>query len=765
MDYYYRQRVEVDDLTRQRIRRCRLGRTAYLGQGFDLSPTDAEWTQEQLAELRTDALRLFWIMSVVGYLVWHMAQELASSTSQGMLRPYLILPLPTLALIGTYVVFKRNVRLANIIFLVGWILSPAWASIVLGSSVPATFYPFAALVGAFIITPSIGVAITVVIAVIMIGLDAVSPWILGPSTVVQTVSLSLLMVLGVWILRRHLFVVLNWYAESYARAEQKTREAQEHRAELAKTLKQLDVAYYHLERANSALQTAWKAADEAERAKMELAVNLSHELRTPLNLISGYSEMMLTAPHNYRGVNLPAPYRADMSGVYRSAQHLLALTEDVLDLARVESGHLGLLREPVELGEIIRDAVALLQDFADAKGLALPVDVPNDLPPLVVDRLRIRQVLLNFLGNAVRMTDSGSVLVQVRRLSDHLRISIVDSGPGIAQEDIQSTFHPFVTRDRERSNWQRGAGLGLPISKQLIELHGGEVGVQSTLGVGTTFWFTLPLTPISGSASALARPGLVNRYRTDDRPLLLLTQCDAGVARSLQRHLGSVKMEMATSLATAARRAEEAKATVILAGFDSGSEVPRGSVPIIWCPLSGTNRKARKLGIADYLVKPVSRETLENAISRLECDVSRVLIADDDDRFVRMIERMLESFGRNYIVTTANNGAEALDKLQRDPPDLLLLDWSMPYVNGESVLRQMAQKPSLKNVKVLIISAHDEAEGSAVLGHDLRVYKPEGFHFSELTKVIDGVIRGMAPVRAYLSDCDREPGLDQAILE
>ena len=161
---------------------------------------------------------------------------------------------------------------------------------------------------------------------------------------------------------------------------------------------------------------------------MELATNISHELRTPLNLILGYSEMMITSPASYGGVPLPQPYRGDLNAVYRSAQHLLALSDDILDLAQMEVGRLGLRREAVDLSQVIRDSATLVQDFVEAKGLELRLELLDDAAILLLDRLRIRQVLLNLLTNAARFTVRGQIRVHVMSREQDVLVQIIDTG-------------------------------------------------------------------------------------------------------------------------------------------------------------------------------------------------------------------------------------------------------------------------------------------------------------------------------------------------
>ncbi|MBI2939589.1 MAG: hybrid sensor histidine kinase/response regulator [Chloroflexi bacterium] len=737
--------------------------------------------ETQLRQMQTEALWLFLALAALGYLGWNTVYPWLWSTDEGVTHAYIILPAALPVLGGTWLLLPHSQRAATAVFIGGGLLAISWALYITNAAQATVLYAMLALVAAFVVHPlGGGIVVGATIGLLTL-LGTVRPGLVGPAEVWSTALYGILGVVGVHALTRHLFLALNWYVDGYAEAERRSREAQEHRAQLVQALRQLDNAYYRLERANAALQVAWKAADEAERSKMELATNISHELRTPLNLIIGYSEMMITSPGSYGGVALPAPYRGDLNAIYRSAQHLLALTDDVLDLAQLEVGRLGLLREPVDLGQVVRDAATLVREYAEAKGLELRLALPENLPTLLLDRLRIRQVLLNLLTNAARLTERGTIQVQLVRREHDVLVQVTDTGPGIAPDDLPRIFQRFVTRDRPRPDWHSGTGLGLPISKRFIELHGGEMGVESALGVGTTFWFTLPHLPLAAvpdrvpvgegtgvraplgegtgheryiwtvRGAATAASSLGPAYLRQPEPVLILAHAEAGLARVFQRHLEGFRIEIADTLADAAVRAREQRATAIVADLDAPVEGTGSPVPVVRCPLPHIGRLAKGLGVADYLVKPIFREALVEAIQRLKHPIRRVLIVDDDPRFVRFLSRMLGSEAPGYQVSTAHNGEEALVRMRADPPDLLLLDLTMPGLDGVGVLREMGAAPGLASVKVIVVSAHGEGEGMVPLGGEVRISKPEGFHLGELTQVIGAAIGKLAPVRAHLS--------------
>ena len=200
------------------------------------------------------------------------------------------------------------------------------------------------------------------------------PWlgyVLSPTYMIVIVVSGAVAGMVGWASVGTLFTVVHWSFMSWEQASENAKQAQEHRAEIMQLYKNLNKVNYQLERANSALMAAWKTADEAERFKAEFVTNVSHELRTPLNLIVGFTQMMVTSPESYGGERLPRPYRADIHTVYRSAQHLLELVDDVLDLARIDAGKIALARYDADVKLLIRETVDIMRDYVSSKGLEL----------------------------------------------------------------------------------------------------------------------------------------------------------------------------------------------------------------------------------------------------------------------------------------------------------------------------------------------------------------------------------------------------------
>ena len=243
-----------------------------------------------------------------------------------------------------------------------------------------------------------------------------------------------------------------------------------------------------LQRTAELLQ-ARDAAQAANKAKSAFLANMSHELRTPLNAILGFSSMMRRDP------DVSASQRANLDIINRSGEHLLTLINDVLEVAKIEAGRMRLEIAPFDLGSMVRDVVDMMQIRAQEKGLQLLIDQASEFPRYIKgDEARLRQILVNLVSNAVKFTEHGGVTLRLgvkQNSREHLLIEVEDSGPGIAQEDQKRLFDPFV--QLAESATQRGTGLGLTITRQFVQLMGGDISVESTMGKGSLFRVNLPL--------------------------------------------------------------------------------------------------------------------------------------------------------------------------------------------------------------------------------------------------------------------------------
>jgi signal transduction histidine kinase len=266
-----------------------------------------------------------------------------------------------------------------------------------------------------------------------------------------------------------------------------------------------------LARINRRLREANQQIREADRVKSEFVATISHELRTPLNTIIGFAKFML----NEGAGPLNDLQRTDLSAIYSSGQHLLGLVNDILDLSKIEAGKITLNKELLDFHKIAAGIIPSVIALVGDKPLELKEEIDPNLPPICADRKRVRQIILNLASNAVKFTEQGHIILRVKPITENgkpfVLCAVEDTGIGICEEDIPTIFEAFRQLDSSSARRAQGTGLGLPISRRLAELHGGRMWVESEPGVGSTFYFTLP---VGGDDDTSPVPGMVEETWT-----------------------------------------------------------------------------------------------------------------------------------------------------------------------------------------------------------------------------------------------------------
>ncbi|HEY8743190.1 MAG TPA: response regulator [Chloroflexota bacterium] len=302
----------------------------------------------------------------------------------------------------------------------------------------------------------------------------------------------------------------------------------------------------------------------------------------------------------------------------------------------------------------------------------------------------------------------------------------------------------------------QGYGLGLPISKRLVELHGGTMGVASVEGAGTTFWCRLPVRQLedAGPFSTL-RPHDLGWLGGRGERILVLDGVGSQLLQFLQRQLPNYRLVAAESLPVAQKLATDLRAFAILTDTDGldRTACAESPVPVLGVPLPHPERLSASLGVAAYLSKPIKRVELLEAIQRLRCPMASVLFVDDDPRFVRLVQRFLgvRSAQPAYTLISAHNGEEAVALARASKPDLILLDLVLPDAGGEEVLARLREDGDLAAVPVIIVSAQEQLAGQCRLGDTLSVVKPEGMQLDEICRVIEALVQNLKPPRGYLT--------------
>jgi CheY-like chemotaxis protein/anti-sigma regulatory factor (Ser/Thr protein kinase) len=399
----------------------------------------------------------------------------------------------------------------------------------------------------------------------------------------------------------------------------------------------------------------------------------------------------------------------------------------------------------------------------DSKGLYIRAEiVPANLQPIYFDEVRIRQVVINLLSNAARFTEKGGVVVRCVANPQEVLISVSDTGPGIEMKDQQRVFEPFQQANTSIRRRYGGSGLGLTISKQFVEMHGGKMWLESQPGAGTVISFTLPEEAMNGSASA-PDTGLRRTIIPDDemgyrlrtrsfqaQPMPLkdryvVVDAEQTLSRLFERYLADSQIETSVDIGTAiaALSQSSAKALVINSpraeALDDPAlnNLPYG-IPAIACWLPGEHDVAQRLGVIGYLIKPVAQEKLLATLVNLLPSSKTVLIVDDEEDELNLFARHLEAGVQKYQVLQVTNGKRALNMLRTRTPDVMLLDLTMPGMSGFQVLEEKRLDPAIRDIPVIIVSARDPS-GDPIVSDTFRVKHCGGLSQRNLITCIHSV--------------------------
>ncbi len=463
---------------------------------------------------------------------------------------------------------------------------------------------------------------------------------------------------------------------------------------------------------------------EVDRLKSEFLASMSHELRTPLNSIIGFSRVIL------KGIDGPLTemQKTDLTAIYESGRHLLNLINDILDLSKIEAGKMEFIFEPTDLREVIQGVLTTATALVKDKPIKLIADVPDDLPTIIADTRRIRQVILNLVGNAAKFTEKGHIRVSATHNEREVIISVEDTGIGIPRDKFHLVFQEFQQVDSSSTRRYGGTGLGLPVSKRFVEAHGGRIWFESEEGVGSTFYVALP---IGGPESV--KPEEEPEVEEQENRLVLVIDDDPNVVTLFRRYLEGHDYQV-VGLTQPSRAVEEVKRLkpyavtldLVMPEMDGWqvlqalkSDPSTRDVPVVICSVAGDGvERGIAMGVTDYLVKPVAEESLFAALERLAYtdDIYRILVVDDSTEDRKLLRRILESAG--HLVEEAADGEQALSALEQELPDLILLDLMMPGMDGAEVLSRLKADARTRHIPVIIITAKDlDAEERGRLLH------------------------------------------------
>ncbi len=510
--------------------------------------------------------------------------------------------------------------------------------------------------------------------------------------------------------------------------ESKTREIEELRDNLEK---KVTVRTGELEKINRELEYA-------NQLKGRFIANMSHELRTPLNSIIGFSDVLLDRTFG----DLSENQERYIKNIYTSGKHLLELINNILDFAKIESGKYDMAYETFPVNEIIADVVNTMKPLSENKLIDMLTSVDESIDAITADRVKLKQILYNLLSNAMKFTpEGGTVTVSVAReehpeqyyLSqvrgiEFIRFSVHDTGIGISPEDRERIFDEFEQANSSFATKYGGVGLGLALTRKLVELHGGMITVESTPGEGSTFILLIPVTaPVSEEPApeAVKEVSLRFPWMKDEAPLVLVVEDDLATAELLTLHLTQAGYKVAHAF-NGQEALEKAKSLhpfiitldVLLPRKD-GWEVLQelktdrqtADIPVIIHSIVDNKDLAFALGAADYLMKPIDRDILIRKLEEIAVSKGKkvlpisVLIIESKDEVTQNFKEIFESHG--FLIYTAPTGKRGIELAALLRPGAVLLNFSMPDMLGFDVIREIKENPATKEIPIFILTERD----------------------------------------------------------
>jgi len=479
------------------------------------------------------------------------------------------------------------------------------------------------------------------------------------------------------------------------------------------------------------LAVAKEAAESANKAKSGFLANMSHELRTPMNAILGYSEMLIEEAEDVGQDD----FIPDLQKINQAGNHLLSLINDVLDLAKIESGRMEAFGEDLDVGALIDQVTGTTQPLMSKNNNQFTVERGEQLGSAHQDVTKLRQALLNMLSNAAKFTHEGTITLRAERESqadgEWLIFSVSDTGIGIPADKLDHVFEEFSQADSSTTRDYGGTGLGLSISRRFCQLLGGDLTVSSKVGEGTTFTMCVPAllpgvdaeTPVEVTPARTDAELEVLRVSGAGHTVLVIDD-DPEARDIVERFLRKDGFEVATASSgeeglRLAHKLQPAVITldVMMPGMD-GWSVLRAlkadpvlhDIPVVMLTMADDKSMGYSLGATSYLAKPVDRNQLHQTLARYSSrsEPCSALLVEDDAATREMMARTLEQSG--WAVSEAGNGREALDRLAQEIPRLILLDLMMPEMDGFEFLLEMRANVDWHDIPVIVLTAKDLTE-------------------------------------------------------
>jgi PAS domain S-box-containing protein len=498
---------------------------------------------------------------------------------------------------------------------------------------------------------------------------------------------------------------------------------------------------------------------EADRAKSEFVSTVSHELRTPMTSIKGYADLLLMGAAGALNENQDR----FLNIIKSNADRLSVLVNDLLDISRIETGRVVLDRKHVSMVVVVEQVIASLRERIEQKQLTLHTEFPPDDSLLVLgDHARLTQILTNLVSNAQQYTlPGGTITVRAQPGDDGmLLVEVNDTGIGIAAEDQPKVFDRFFRADDPVVQAFSGTGLGLSIVKSLIEMHGGQIGLSSEVGKGTTFAFTVPLAdveplPALDGEPARSKGPVRSRGAAQRVPRILVIEDEPDIASLIEHNLAQVGYTVKTvgtgkAAIDLIRRERPDLVTLDLYLPDiDGQEVldaikadpTTADVPVIVVSVMPESGEVRERGALEYITKPLDTGTLVDAVSRVLGTIGTVLVVEDDLDTCSFLTESLQRSGFRVLVTA--NGRQGLELAKAEQPDLVLLDLKLPRMDGYTVLKHLKKSPKTARIPVIIMTGSvtlDEIKRQEFIAMGAANFLPKPFNVNVLIGQIEAVL-------------------------
>jgi len=473
----------------------------------------------------------------------------------------------------------------------------------------------------------------------------------------------------------------------------------------------------------------------ATRLKDEFLANMSHELRTPLNAILGLSEALQEQVYG----SLTDKQRRSINTIQQSGQHLLALINDILDLSKVEAGRMDLHFTQVSVHDLCEASLTFVQQQANAGGLTLTATIAPGLSEIWADGRRMRQALINLLSNAVKFTPPGGrVSLEVTLDSDRecVHFSVVDTGIGIASENLDRLFQPFVQLDSTLSRRYAGTGLGLALVQRIAELHGGSVAVESLLNQGSRFTLSLPWQQTVSAAAPADQPIPLTTICQQIQSVMVIEDSHPAASQLVRylSELGITAMLHPQAEGAIAQIRQTEPDLLILdlllpeqSGWQILAELKANPIaenfPVLVVSVPDERSRALQMGAVEHLVKPISRADLQRALGQIALSLqtstvpaqplpapsvdrspqATILVAEDNEANLSTLVDYLQV--HHYAVIAARNGLEAVELTRQHRPDLVLMDIQMPEVDGLEAIRRLRGDADVASIPIVALTA------------------------------------------------------------